>query len=142
MMFLLGVSMVAMAGSSSIATAFYEVTSLRGDLSINSDAQIPAKKRIYKNVDLFARDFKEQPPFMTHKEYAINIRDNRCFECHSEDNYQEEETTRIPDTHYMDRNDNKLDHVAGSRYFCNQCHMPLFKVEPLVDNDFRSSSRR
>ncbi len=142
MMFVLGAALVAMVGSSSVSFAHHSVVSLRGDLGIGSDAQIPASRRIYKDVDPFERTWKEQPPSMPHKDYSINLKENRCMECHSEETYKEEEATRIGDSHYMDRNGNKMDRVAGSRYFCNQCHTPLFKVEPLVDNDFKTTSRR
>ena len=141
-MFVLGASLAALLGSSSVAIAHHDVVSLRGDLSIGSDAQIPAKRRIYKDVDPFERTWKEQPPSMPHKDYSITMKENRCMECHSEENYKEEEATLIGETHFLNRDGKKTDNIAGSRFFCNQCHTPLFKVEPLVDNDFQTSSRR
>ena len=34
----------------------------------------------------------------------------------------------------------ELDHIAGTRYFCNQCHVSQADTPALVENIFRSSS--
>ncbi len=141
-LFLLGAVLATLLGSTTVAVADHYVASLRGDLGIESDAQIPNKRRIYKDVDPFERTWKEQPPSMPHKEYPITIKENRCMECHSEANYREEEATKISDSHFLFHNGRKSQKVSGLRYFCNQCHTPLYKVEPLVDNTFKTSARR
>ncbi len=141
-LFLMGALLATLLGSTNVALADHYVASLRGDLSINNDAQIPNKRRIYKDVDPFERSWKEAPPMMPHKDYAITIKENRCMECHSEANYKEEEATKISDSHFLFHNGRKSQKVSGLRYFCNQCHAPLHKVEPLVDNTFKTTARR
>jgi cytochrome c-type protein NapB len=142
-LFLLGAVFAALLGSTSVSVAEGPfVTSLRGDLGIASDAQIPAKRRIYKDVDPFYRTWKEQPPSMPHKDYSITIKENRCMECHGDESYREEEATKVGDSHYLHHNGRKTHRLAGARFFCNQCHTPLYKVEPLIDNEIKTSTRR
>ena len=45
-------------------------------------------------------------------------------------------------THYLDRQGQQLDSVAGTRWFCNQCHVPQADAPPLVANTFRPSATR
>ncbi|MEM6665400.1 MAG: nitrate reductase cytochrome c-type subunit [Pseudomonadota bacterium] len=45
-------------------------------------------------------------------------------------------------THYLDRNGRQTDHVAGTRWFCTQCHAPQANVAPLVTNTFVPSVAR
>lgn len=141
-MILVGTLLVMLMGGINVSVADPSVASLRGDLGIASNAQIPAKRRIYKDVDPFYRSWKEQPPSVPHKGYPITIKENRCFECHSDENYKEEEATKIADSHYLYHNGRKTHKIAAARFFCNQCHTPLYKVEPLVDNNFKTSYRR
>lgn len=141
-LFLMGALLATLLGSSMPALADHYVASLRGDLSIDNDAQIPNKRRIYKDVEPFERSWKEAPPMMPHKDYSITIQENRCMECHSEANYRTEEATKISDSHFLFHNGRKSHQVSGLRYFCNQCHSPQHKVEPLVDNNFKTTARR
>jgi cytochrome c-type protein NapB len=43
-------------------------------------------------------------------------------------------------TQYLDREGRELDQIAGTRYFCNQCHVPQADAPPLVDNVFQPST--
>lgn len=140
MMYVLGASLAALLGGSSIAVA--DVTSLRGGHDINADSAVPTRKNRFKDADPFARTWKEQPPVMPHKDHSISIKENECMECHSDENYEEEEATQISRSHFMDRAGNNLDHLSGSRFFCNQCHAPQYRVDPLVVNEFSTSARR
>ncbi len=45
----------------------------------------------------------------------------------------------MSESHFLDRNGNKLERPAGSRYFCNQCHVPQADAKPLVENSFQSA---
>ena len=141
MMFVLGTSLAAMLGGSSVTIAS-DVTSLRMGHDINADPAVPSRKNRFKDADPFARTWKEQPPVMPHKDYAVTMNENKCMECHSDENYKEEEATQIGRSHFVDRDGNALDHLSGSRFFCNQCHAPQYRIDPLVGNSFSTSNRR
>ena len=40
----------------------------------------------------------------------------------------------------LDREGRELDHIAGTRYFCNQCHVPQADAPALVENVFKPSN--
>ncbi len=141
MMFVLGASLAALLGGSSVAVAG-DVTSLRGGHDIHADSAVPTRKNRFKDADPFARTWKEQPPVMPHKDYSVSVKENKCMDCHSDENYKEEEATQIGRSHYVDRAGNNLDHLSGARFFCNQCHAPQYRVDPLVVNEFSTSARR
>ncbi len=119
-----------------------DVQSLRGMMDIGSESTVPNRRNRIKDADPFERTWKEQPPVMPHKDYEITLKENRCMECHSDENYKEEEATQIGRSHFVDRNGNSTEGLSGARYFCNQCHAPQFNLNPLVSNDFSTSRRR
>ncbi|MBT3196827.1 MAG: nitrate reductase cytochrome c-type subunit; periplasmic nitrate reductase electron transfer subunit [Gammaproteobacteria bacterium] len=132
---------MTLLGGSSVVSAS-DVTSLRGGHDINMVSNIPNRRNRIKDTDPYERTWKEQPPIMPHKDYGITIKENRCMECHSDENYKEEEATQIGRSHYVDRSGASINHLAGNRYFCNQCHAPQFRLDPLVGNLFSTSTRR
>ena len=42
---------------------------------------------------------------------------------------------------YVDRQGARLDKVAGTRYFCTQCHVPQADTKPLVGNTFENATQ-
>ncbi|HIJ21675.1 MAG: nitrate reductase cytochrome c-type subunit; periplasmic nitrate reductase electron transfer subunit [Gammaproteobacteria bacterium] len=142
MMFVLGSSLATLLLTSSPALQADEVVSLRGGVDIAQLSLVPSRKNRFKDADPFERTWKEQPPVMPHKDYPVSIKDNKCMDCHSDENYEEEEATQIGRSHFVDRAGNKLENLSGNRFFCNQCHTPQFRIDPLVTNDFSTSARR
>lgn len=117
------------------------IESLRGSTSIDKTSIEPEYKKWQGKTDLIARDFKEQPPLIPHKSQSqkINLEQNKCLSCHGLDNYEEKKATRVSDTHFKDRNGNKLTNVSGERYFCTQCHVEQRDARPLIENEFKSA---
>ena len=88
------------------------------------------------------RNYRQQPPLIPHgiSQYQIDLRTNQCLTCHDWTRAGERNAPTLSMTHYLDRDGNELDHIAGTRYFCNQCHVPQVAAPDLVGNEFRSSA--
>lgn len=85
------------------------------------------------------RTFEQQPPLVPHKidGYRIDLKANRCLECHDKPFYKEEKAPKIGDSHYKDREGRVLDKISMARYNCNLCHAPQVDAQPLVSNTFQ-----
>ncbi|MEM0948039.1 MAG: nitrate reductase cytochrome c-type subunit [Pseudomonadota bacterium] len=88
------------------------------------------------------RNYRQQPPLIPHSisQYQIDTRTNQCLSCHDWTKAGERNAPTLSMTHYLDRDGTELDHIAGTRYFCNQCHVPQADVPALVVNTFEPSS--
>ena len=91
----------------------------------------------------FARAYRQQPPLIPHKVdgYQITATNNACMECHDWPNNTKVGAPKISETHYVDRQGVRLDKVAGTRYFCQQCHVPQLDAQPLVENTFQNATQ-
>lgn len=117
------------------------VATMRADQPIENASAAPEYKSWTGKSDLIARAFDEQPPLIPHKSqsHKINLKTNKCLTCHGLDAYERKEATKVSDTHFKDRDGNKLDDVSSSRYFCTQCHVEQRDAAPLVVNEFQSA---
>ncbi|GHE89809.1 periplasmic nitrate reductase, electron transfer subunit [Aliiroseovarius zhejiangensis] len=90
----------------------------------------------------FARNYRQQPPLVPHSidQYQIDLKANRCLSCHDWTVAGERKAPTLSMTHYLDREGNQMDTVAGTRWFCNQCHVPQADAPELVDNTFEPSN--
>lgn len=113
------------------------VVSLRGAELTKMSAE-PARMKLMEMQGGFGRSFKEQPPMVPHEvdKYEVNIKVNGCMKCHSPETYEKEKSPMIGESHFLDRDGNKLETLSSRRYFCNQCHAPQLKGDPLVKNTF------
>lgn len=114
-----------------------QVESLRGQ-PIEADSISVDQKKWQPDRDPIPRDYVQQPPLVPHSidGYEINLKSNKCLTCHSWSNYKEAGATKISQTHFQDRERSIRANVAGTRYFCTQCHVPQVNAQPLVDNQF------
>ncbi|MEM9579124.1 MAG: nitrate reductase cytochrome c-type subunit [Pseudomonadota bacterium] len=116
-----------------------DVNSLRG-----TDVDAPSVlENTYKPIERrLTRNYRQQPPLIPHsvEHYQIDTRVNQCLSCHDWTNAGERDAPTLSMTHYLDRDGVELDHIAGTRYFCNQCHVPQADTPALVGNTFVSSS--
>ena len=128
-----GISIQSIAGN---------VSSLRGESSIDADSSAPAAKKYNKDNEPMARDYVQQPPLIPHKidNYRVNLKSNKCMSCHSWSNYRKAKATKISQTHFEDRDEHVLANVSARRYFCTQCHVPQVDAQPLVENKFEPVS--
>lgn len=94
-------------------------------------------------ADGFGRAYRQQPPLIPHKidGYQINTDNNQCMSCHDWPANMRFNALKISETHYVDRQGVRLDKVAGTRYFCTQCHVPQADAKPLVGNIFQNATQ-
>ena len=105
-----------------------------GDLA----APEPAKQNVSGRFD---RAYRQQPPLIPHQidRYQIDLKANQCLQCHDWSNAAKNGAPTLSMTHYLDRNGQQTDTVAGTRWFCNQCHVPQADAKELVENTFKPS---
>jgi len=91
----------------------------------------------------FGRVYRQQPPLIPHKVegYQITTENNACMGCHDWPGNTRVNAIKISETHYVDRQGARLDKVAGTRYFCMQCHVPQADAKPLVGNTFQNATQ-
>ncbi|WP_299949180.1 nitrate reductase cytochrome c-type subunit [uncultured Ruegeria sp.] len=115
------------------------VNSLRG-----AEVDEPAVlDQVHRTIEgRMQRNYRQQPPLIPHstEQYQIDLRTNQCLSCHDWTKAGERNAPTLSMTHYLDREGRELDQIAGTRYFCNQCHVPQADALPLVDNTFEPSS--
>ncbi len=115
------------------------VTSLRG-----AEVDEPVRlDQVHNTIEgRMQRNYRQQPPLIPHsiEQYQIDLRTNQCLSCHDWTKAGERNAPTLSMTHYLDREGRELDQIAGTRYFCNQCHVPQADALPLVDNTFQPSS--
>jgi len=129
----LSLAVFALGGSA------FGVESLRGDQDLTAASAAPVKYKVEVVQGGFERSYKEQPPMIPHgiDKYSIDLRQNGCLKCHSEATAEKENTKPTPESHFLDRDGNKLDKISPRRYFCNQCHTVQVEGDPLVVNVFK-----
>lgn len=106
------------------------------------DASAPVNQLHDQIKGRMQRNYRQQPPLIPHSvdQYQIDLRTNQCLSCHDWTRAGERNAPTLSMTHYLDREGRELDHIAGTRYFCNQCHVPQDDAPALVDNLFNPSS--
>ncbi len=117
------------------------IESLRGPIPITDTPPVQDIRKQNTSSGRFARAYRQQPPLIPHRidKYQVDLNANQCMRCHDWPFSVEEGATKISETHYFDRNGVALDRVAGTRWFCTQCHVPQTDTRPLVPNTFKSS---
>ncbi|MCG6657286.1 nitrate reductase cytochrome c-type subunit [Halomonas campisalis] len=83
-------------------------------------------------------NYPEQPPVIPHgiRDYQVDLRTNRCLECHSRSAAVEAGAPMVSISHFRDRHQQVLAAVSPDRYFCTQCHVPQTDAGPIVGNTF------
>lgn len=139
-MFLSAVAAAAVAASAGLvlAQSATGVKTLRG---AGVDESVAVEDVFQQDEKRFVRNYRQQPPLIPHAidQYQIDLKANRCLSCHDWTEAGERNAPTLSMTHYLDRDGNQLDRVAGTRWFCNQCHVPQADAPALVENTFQSS---
>jgi cytochrome c-type protein NapB len=132
-------AITAVAGSGALAQDM-PVQSLRGLTAIDQDTKAAEPDKQFTGK-LFERNYRQQPPLIPHKisSYQIDLKANQCMGCHDWPQNTAAGAPKISETHYVDRNGVKLNHVSTGRWFCNQCHVPQAEARELVPNTFKSA---
>ncbi|MBF0195313.1 MAG: nitrate reductase cytochrome c-type subunit [Magnetococcales bacterium] len=113
--------------------------SMRGGQDLSEDSKVPTFKRWLQDQRPMKRSYLQQPPLIPHsiEGYRINLRQNKCLNCHSWRRYKDSGATKISLTHFRSRFGTELADVSPLRYFCTQCHASQRDARPLVDNTFK-----
>ena len=118
-------------------------------LSKTSVFDAPAPPPVKENdstpgeLPVVPRPYALAPPRIPHgigDFLPITPKSNMCVDCHSVAQKEKGQPTPMPASHYTDlRNAPGVrgDKVAGARWVCTSCHVPLTDAKPLVGNAFR-----
>lgn len=119
-----------------------DVRTLRGDLGMQENNPPPAILKQETPADGFGRAYRQQPPLIPHKidAYQITKDYNQCMSCHDWPANIKAGALKVSETHYNDREGNRLDKISGTRFFCTQCHVPQADAKPLVTNTFQNAT--
>jgi len=115
------------------------VKSLRND---PIDASNRLDEPLHQQSGRVARNYRQQPPLIPHTvdQYQIDLSANQCLACHDWTKAGERGAPTLSMAHYLGREGQQLDEVAGTRWFCNQCHVPQANAPALVENEFEPSN--
>lgn len=116
---------------------------LGGEKTMDHLNQPPEPERQSTAMGGFGRAYRQQPPLIPHKidGYQISPTNNACMNCHDWPGHVEAKAPKVSETHYVDRQGARLDKIAGTRYFCQQCHVPQADAKPLVNNTFQNATQ-
>lgn len=117
------------------------LSSLRG---VGVEDPVVLQDVFQQDTKRFTREYRQQPPLIPHsvEQYQMDLKANQCLGCHDWSVAGERGAPTLSMTHYLDRDGNEMDQVAGTRWFCNQCHVPQVDAPALVDNIFVPSATR
>ena len=133
----LALASVLIAGGMAFAQ---QVKALR-DVAVDQPASVNMSLQWEGREGRMQRNYRQQPPLIPHSiaQYQIDLRTNQCLSCHDWTKAGERNAPTLSMTHYLDREGTELDHIAATRYFCNQCHVPQADTPALVENTFQPS---
>ena len=120
-----------------------QVKALGGEKSLEQTNAAPDVEKQSVPAGGFGRAYRQQPPLIPHKidTYQITSTNNACMNCHDWPGHVEAKAPKVSETHYVDRQGVRLDKIAGTRYFCQQCHVPQADAKPLVNNTFQNATQ-
>jgi cytochrome c-type protein NapB len=118
------------------------VVSLRGAVELTEINTAPVTLEQSKPANGFGRAYRQQPPLIPHRieSYQVTKAFNKCLSCHGWPQNAQYGAPKVSETHYETREGVRLDEVAGSRWFCNQCHVPQSNAPALVPNAFKNAT--
>ncbi len=132
----------ALVGSALLAGAAFAQSSVQTLRGATVDDPVPVTRNYGQDEKRFPRNYRQQPPLIPHAvdQYQVDLKANRCLSCHDWTVAGERRAPTLSMTHYLDRDGNQLDTVAGTRWFCSQCHVPQADAPALIDNTFEASN--
>ncbi len=113
--------------------------SLRGPAAIEEVVDATDMKKVHRDQAPIPRSYVQQPPLIPHtiRGYRIDLKNNKCLNCHSWKNYRTYNATKVSQTHFTDSQGIDLADISPRRYFCTQCHVTQTDAIPLVANEFK-----
>ena len=115
------------------------LTGLRGPAPIDQEGKVAPLPKPVNDDQRRARGFPAQPPVIPHQidNYQVDLRFNKCMDCHGRSRTQESQAPMVSVTHYQDRDGNIRQEISPRRYFCTACHVPQYDVRPPVKSTFQ-----
>lgn len=100
----------------------------------------PAYTNPIKDSGNIATTFPFQPPLVPHSIRGLQVtkNTNQCLGCHAPEVAPTTGATRVPETHFVNRDGKRTEDTSPSRYFCLQCHVQQTDVNPIVQNKFET----
>jgi len=123
----------------------YRKASLTSDNSDLPKVEYTKQAPIPGQVKTFKKSYVTAPPMIPHNIEGmtpIKIGKNQCLSCHTPSVAKAMGVKPIPKSHFTSGFSHKKGHLAGSRYNCTQCHAPQAKLDPVVENKFKSLRHR
>ncbi|WP_301951093.1 nitrate reductase cytochrome c-type subunit [Roseovarius sp. EL26] len=126
------------AVSVTAAFAENEVATMRGTTPLDEVGAPQTFPKVINSDIREVRNYPEQPPVIPHKidNYQIDLKFNKCLDCHSRTAIEVSQAPMVSVTHFMDRDGQFLTSVSPRRYFCTQCHVPQSDSKLLLENTF------
>ena len=111
---------------------------LRGPAPLTTEPAPPLFPRIVNDDQRKMRNYPMQPPLIPHQidNYQVDLRFNKCMDCHGRARTQESGAPMVSVTHYQDRDGNMLGEISPRRYFCTGCHVMQTDARLPVKNTF------
>lgn len=127
---------IALAAGVASVDGFAQLKSERGEADVQETTVPPNLPQVQDRRH--GKAYRQQPPLIPHRidRYEIDLKVNQCVRCHDWPGNVEENAPKMSETHYVNRNGVALEHVARTRWFCTQCHVPQTDAPALVGNTF------
>ena len=115
------------------------VNNLRGPTPLGEEAKPAPLPKPVNDDQRRARSYPAQPPVIPHQvdNYQVDLRFNKCMDCHGRSRTGESQAPMVSVTHYQDRDGQLRQEISPRRYFCTGCHVPQADVRPPVKNTFQ-----
>ena len=115
------------------------VNGLRGNTPLADESKPAPLAKTINDDQRRARSFPTQPPVIPHQtdNYQVDLRFNKCMDCHGRTRTAESGAPMVSVTHYQDRDGNIRQEISPRRYFCTACHVPQADVRLPVKNTFQ-----
>lgn len=120
--------------------AMAEGPKLSGSIDDTAESVAPGFHNPQKDVGNIPTTFPFQPPLVPHSIRGLQVSKNvnQCLACHAVEPSKVTGATRLPPSHFMDRDGKVYENESPRRYFCLQCHVQQTNVNPIVQNKFES----
>jgi cytochrome c-type protein NapB len=137
--------LAALAAASAIAQKAAENPSspglahgIRGTTAFDHESTPPPFPRVVNDDQRKTRNYPMQPPLIPHQieNYQVDLRFNKCMDCHGRARTQESGAPMVSVTHFQDRDGNMLGEISPRRYFCTGCHVSQTDARVPVKNTF------
>jgi nitrate reductase cytochrome c-type subunit len=137
-------AIVAIAAAAATALAQQNPSSpglphaIRGAAPLDAEPTPPPFPKPVNDDQRKTRNYPMQPPLIPHQidNYQVDLRFNKCMDCHGRTRTQESGAPMVSVTHFQDRDGNMLGEISPRRYFCTGCHVAQTDARVPVKNTF------